>query len=321
MVAPEAFLQAPLWGDYLEKYFVNRYKELDYVLRITTKSNAKIIGVLGSVGSGRTSFLNAVAAHYRKHTGEDDIDFVSVAEVSVGRFKINLDRVSVILIDNVANLDDKVAVKFYNKLYELSDRYAVNVVYTDRVNRRGEARRARNTLTMGRLLVMDLSVDEEIELFKERMKRGGGENLFTDEAIKLLVLRAGTNLRTLFTHAEEAYLLLDKEEGITAEEVKRVIKEIDEREIKTMTEFTRTVLRVLIKHPWVNMEEFIMRIREEWGNKAISNRDIYKSLRELEERGLIISKREGKERRVSTVYEIIGIRPKIEKGRYWGMEL
>ena len=36
---------------------------------------------------------------------------------------------------------------------------------------------------------------------------------------------------------------------------------------------------------------------------------------------MIISKREGKERRVATVYELIGIRPEIERGRYWGMEL
>ena len=153
------------------------------------------------------------------------------------------------------------------------------------------------------------------------MKKGGGEKLFTDEAIKVMVLRAGTNLRILLSNAEEAYLLLNKEEGITAEEVKRIIKEIDEREIKTMSEFTRTVLKVLIKHPWLNMEEFIMKIREEWGDKAISNRDIYKSLEELEGSGLIISKREGKERRVATVYELIGIKPEIKSNIYRGMEL
>ncbi len=319
MITPEVFLQAPLRGEFLDKYFVDRERDLEYVVKRITRSTEKIIGVLGKRGSGKTTFLYAVERIYTRLTGKEDILYIRADEIigqdySKLQKEIEKSNISVLLIDDVAELVDKEALKFYDTIYRLSVDTLANIVYTDTTKRSSSSLSKRRWINSGRELSMDLGVEGTKNILAERLKKGGIEDLFTNSAMQVLAIRSGGNLRLLFTYAEECYLITEKEKGISEEEAKRVIREMDERIISTLSPLARDIMQILIQSPWMNTKQMMFSLRER-AAKSISNRDIYEALKELNKMGIIIHKISGNEKRWGTIYNVLGMNMDIDKER------
>ena len=317
MIPEEIFTQLPLEGDSIDTLFVNREQDLNFVLSWILPATKKVIGVFGSRGSGKTTFLNAIERYYERTTRQEFAISHLDAEEVVNKGGImeclhdDISKIKIIMIDNGADLSDEDALKMYKHIYNVVVKHKVNVIFTDKPKRGNRVVNKRDWLCNFETN-MNLDIDGIKRVLKERLEKGGVGELFTDEAMEILSLRAGWNLRNLFKYAEGAYHHTKKEKGITTDEVREIIKIIDERKIRGMNELPKIMLLVLIEHPWVNVKEFTMHMKKELNRDTLNMREVYEALDVLASGGYLIHRKVGREKRLATIYEKIGIRIDIE---------
>lgn len=304
MVGEDPFYLYPLGGERL-KYFVGRDKETDYVMKLTRMYNGMVVPVLGGIGSGKTSFLNAVRELYIKRNGRES----SVAYISAQEFMRGYEpdsEVELVLIDDAGDLREQDAVSFYKKIYDFAAKTLVNVVFTDRVEREQESKRLREWVATGRKLWMDWKGGKVAENMKKRFKIAGIGGIFTDESLQVIAIRAGSNLRAFLKYAREIYLECG-ESNISKEDAARVIIEMDREEIERMDEVSRAVMKVLGEKiqaghdGGLNAKMLKMYVDEEL-KRTISSPTLYESLRMLAEDRVVVSRRVGRETIYSTIY-------------------
>jgi len=316
MIGEDPFYLYPLDGEGL-KYFVGRDREIDYVMKINRLYNGMVVPVIGGIGSGKTSFLNAVKHLYVKRTGRSEsVEYIRARDF-MNEYKPSGD-VEVLLIDNVGDLPDADAITFYNRVYDFASKTLVNIIFTDKPDRSREAQKLREWVSTGRKLWMDWTDKEIVKNMKKRLEIGGIGDVFTDESLRTIAVRTGSNLREFLKYAREIYLEYGETKKITKEDAAKVIIEIDREDIERMDEVSKAVIKVLSEKVQVghsgglNAKMLKMYVDEEL-NRTISTPTLYESLKRLAEDRFILSRRSGRETLYSTIYDEMGISLSKEK--------
>ncbi len=312
----EVFYAYPLSGKDL-RYFVDREKELDYAVRVLSIMNGQVIGVLGSTGSGKTTYLYALENAYQKAGGGKAV-WATGEEFLKEDFKVDKD-VDVLFIDSFNSLSDDEAKRGFEKMYEMANKEVINIVYTDNPEREDYALEARDFATTRKYLSMDCDEIKAKNIFKERLERGGYEDMFKEEAIEHLAARAVPNLRMMIQYAGDVYLSVGKTKGIMKEEVDTVIIETDKEYIKSMGMAAVGIINVLNEkiskgnYPGINLSTLMNYVRNKV-NVNISNTTFYKTLNKLIERNIVVVQNIGRDKYINSIYNLMGVDFKIELG-------
>ena len=327
MAVADAFYLYPLSGKYL-KYFVDRGSDIDYAVRNLTEMTSQVIGVLGSTGSGKTSFLYALEDSYLKRKEKGKVLWTTGRIFLSDSFTLDKD-VDTIFVDDCSFLSDEDARKIYEKMYYLAVKKKVNIVYTDRVEREFSVVEERKDMTTARLLYMDTTTTQAREIFVERLKRAGYGAMFEDKAINHIVFRSAPNLRLMFQYGKEAYTATGKVMGITVEEVDKAIIETDIGYIRPLGDVAIAIVNVLNAtvrkgdYDGITVSNLIRLVREELGTN-ISPERIYHAMNELGKMNILLIKKVGREKLINTIYNRMGVEFRIEsmdKSRDHGLEL
>jgi len=274
------------------------------------------VPVLGKQGSGKSSLLNRLAVDYRAYGLK--VLKISVENLAVSEVKSMIENVDMVVIDNVDKVDDEHVLSVYHQIEE----YVHNgkmVLFADNLGRGNTAVKERHKITIPRAIILqDLWVGELENLLRERMEKCGYVFRFSREAVELAARRSKGNLRDFFRYCDAAYRLFgivdwlpstshtsSPDIDIISEKLMGIAILAVDKDLISDNEIDRDILEILYKKKSVNASELLQEIKSK--GRKVSTSTVYRRLKELTDRGIIVSKKVGHNVKYSVIYHEIGI--------------
>jgi len=300
------------------RYFVNRERELEKALYPLRHGGYRSVPVIGSTGTGKTSFLNVLKYHLEKD-GRGNVLIISALDIIEGvepkwengmittytrggGFR-EMQKARYLFIDDIDKLDDDKALEVYEKLIKIAGKN-FGMAYVDRKNRDEKVKKVRGLIPTERPIYMDLKPEEMVSYLNERFRRGAVENRFEDRALYLAAEKANRNLRSFFKYSYHASQLV-REGEITEEMMKDSILLDDLSIVADMDEFQVELLHIVVEEGSITNGELIDRLKERMGEFRLKK--YYDARRYLEENGFLRVEWRGKNVVIRSFHRELGI--------------
>ena len=309
----------PLSADTL-KYFVNREREMEKAIKPLRLGGYRSVPVIGSTGTGKTSFLN-VLKHNLEKEGRGNVLIISALEIIEGvepkwensiiieygkntpKKPEGMQKARYLFIDDIDKLDDEKALEVYEKLIKIVGKN-FGMAYVDRKNRDEKVKKVRGLIPTERPIYMDLKPEQMVSYLRERFRRGEVKNRFEDRTLYLAAEKANKNLRSFFKYSYHASQLIER--GIITEEMMRDSILLDDLSIVAdMDEFQVEMLHIVVEEDGITNGELINKLRERMGEFRLKR--YYDARRYLEENGFLRIEWKGKNVVIRSFHKELGI--------------